>query len=204
MADWFVAPALEQLRDDVNEAFPNRDKASDGAVGDTSHAARKSDHNPDYDAPGRSRGIVRAIDIDISPDGRADADLRTMVLQAAIGDPRVWYVISNGIIYSRTSSWVPRAYTGSNPHDKHVHVSLNGANGVPGDPGNFDRSPWLVTPDPPAPPPRASLGAVFDHAIEDVRRSLRWHRRKGHKRVVARLTRNLAQLKATRQDFPRK
>ncbi len=34
------------LRNQVNRAFPNRDRRSDGWVGDSSHSARKSDHNP--------------------------------------------------------------------------------------------------------------------------------------------------------------
>ena len=44
---WRLARALEQLRSQVNEKWPNRSKNSDGSIGDTSHAARPSDHNPD-------------------------------------------------------------------------------------------------------------------------------------------------------------
>lgn len=140
---YFLAPALVQLRSEVDKKFPNRDRASDGWIGDASHAARPSDHNPCWSCGGRSNGIVRAIDIDISPDGRPNRDLRRMVIRAAISDPRTWYVISNGVIYSRTNDFRPVRYTGSNPHTMHVHISLNGANGVPGDPGNFDTSPWF-------------------------------------------------------------
>lgn len=155
MAEYFLAPGLVKLRDEVNERYPNRDKTSDGWIGDTSHAARKSDHNPDWD----DDGIVRALDIDISPDGRADADLRADVLKAAVGDPRVWYVISNGKIYSRTYNWVPRVYTGSNPHDKHVHVSLLGGSG--GDKsGNFDTSDWFKKPKPRPKPQRDTAPRV--------------------------------------------
>lgn len=124
MSTYFLAPALVTLRDEVDARFPNRDRASDGWIGDPSHAARPSDHNPDWSAGGHFTGIVRAIDIDISPDGRPDLDLRTELLKAAIGDDRVWYVISNGIIYSRTYGWAAHRYTGSNPHDHHVHISL--------------------------------------------------------------------------------
>lgn len=143
MSEYFLAPALVQLRDEVNTKFPNRDKSSDGWIGDTSHAARPSDHNPDWD----DDGIVRAIDIDISPDGRPDLDLRSQILKVTIGDPRVWYVISNGKIYSRTYGFSPRAYTGSNPHNLHVHISLNGANGLDKS-GNFDTRPWFDEPKP--------------------------------------------------------
>jgi hypothetical protein len=148
---FFLAPALVKLRDEVNVRFPNRDKASDGWIGDASHQAAKSDHNPCWSCSGRYNGIVRAIDIDISPDGRPNVDLRKQLLKVTVGDPRVWYVISNGVIYSRTSGFAPRAYTGVNGHFAHVHVSLNGANGL--DPsGNFDMSPWFPLAQPEEPP----------------------------------------------------
>ena len=142
MNTFFLAPALVQLRDEVNARYPDRDTASDGWIGDASHAARPSDHNPCWSCSGRYNGIVRAIDIDITPDGRPNIDLRRHLLRNVVGDPRVWYVISNGKIYSRTYGWVARTYTGSNPHTAHVHISLNGANGI--DPsGNFSTAPWF-------------------------------------------------------------
>lgn len=126
---FYLAPALAQLRTEVNRLFPKRDKSSDGWIGDSSHQARKSDHNPDWHS--RPPGVVRAFDFDINPDGRPDLDLRTLVLDNTIGDPRVHYVISNGRIYSRTYGWQARVYTGSNPHNAHVHVSLRGADMAP-------------------------------------------------------------------------
>jgi len=47
-----------QLRDQIDTWFPDRRTASDGWYGDSRHATRKSDHNPD------ANGWVRAIDID--------------------------------------------------------------------------------------------------------------------------------------------
>ena len=131
MSTYYLAPALAALRTEVNERYPQRDHASDGWIGDTSHQARPSDHNPDWSAD----GVVRALDIDIAPDGDPDTDLATLLVQSLIGDPRVWYVIHKfpdkpSTIWSRTHDWEPRAYTGSNPHDKHVHVSIQGANGL--------------------------------------------------------------------------
>ena len=118
---FYLVPALVALRNEVNARFSHRDKSSDGWIGDASHAARKSSHNPDW-AHG---GAVRAIDVDIDDNDPA-AELRLLVVEAARHDRRVWYVISNGVIYSRTFGFAPRKYTGSNGHFKHVHVSVVG------------------------------------------------------------------------------
>lgn len=111
---YYLAPSLVQLRDEVNARWPNRDQRSDGWIGDASHQARPSDHNPDYG----SGGVVRAIDID---DSGID---RVKLLNEVVGDPRVWYVISHGKIYSVTYGWRASAYTGSNSHHEHVHISI--------------------------------------------------------------------------------
>jgi hypothetical protein len=111
---YFLAASLVQLRNEVNASNPNRDKSSDGWVGDTSHQARVSDHNPDYSAG----GIVRAIDVD-----RDGIDPYRLV-QVACRDSRVEYVIFERKIYERGRGFAPIAYNGSNPHDKHVHISL--------------------------------------------------------------------------------
>lgn len=138
---YFLAPALVQLRDEVNEHFPRRDKTSDGWIGDPSHAARVSDHNPDWNDTGRTYGIVRAIDVDID-DNNPGRDLRRELLNACVGDPRVWYVISNGIIYSSTYGFAARRYTGANGHFAHLHVSLRHRV------GEFDTRRWLTDPAP--------------------------------------------------------
>lgn len=116
---WRLAPSLAALFAEINTEWPKRDRSSDGSVGDTAHQARKSEHNPNADpADDVPDGMVTAIDID--KDG---LDVKRL-LDALIGDPRVWYVIWNRKIYSRNHSWVGRVYTGSNPHTGHVHVSL--------------------------------------------------------------------------------
>lgn len=114
MADWHLAASLVALRTEINRRWPNRDKTSDGSIGDASHAARKSDHNPDWNAG----GVVRAIDVD------KDGINVQQLLDATIGDDRVAYVIWNRHIYSRTYGWREQDYTGSNPHDKHIHISI--------------------------------------------------------------------------------
>jgi len=114
---YFLSPALVRLRSEVNALWPGRSKASDGWIGDTSHAARKSDHNPDYSAG----GIVRAIDV--TNDGiNVDA-----FISSVIRDARCRYVISRGRIWTRESGWQP--YTGPNGHHHHVHVSVRTGGG---------------------------------------------------------------------------
>lgn len=112
---YFLAPSLIQLRNEINAAHPSRDKTSDGWIGDASHAARASDHNPDYAAG----GIVRAIDVD--KDG---IDVNRL-LQICFAHPTwVEYVIWNYGIYTVQNGFRRAAYNGSNPHDKHVHISI--------------------------------------------------------------------------------
>lgn len=111
----YRAPCLEVLVREVNARWPNRDRASDGWIGDTSHQARPtSDHNP---APPVT-GVVRAQDID------KDGINMNAVLNAVVGDHRVQYVIFNGSWCGRDTGWAWRPYYGTNPHDKHVHISI--------------------------------------------------------------------------------
>jgi len=115
---YYLAPALVALRAQINATYPGRDRTSDGWIGDTSHAARKSDHNPDWAAG----GIVRAIDVD--EDGIPAASL----VSAIIADPRVAYVIYEGRIWENPSAFPGRGYwrpySGINPHNHHFHVSV--------------------------------------------------------------------------------
>lgn len=149
---YFLAASLVQLRNEINAAHPNRDKSSDGWVGDTSHQARVSDHNPDYSAG----GIVRAIDVD--RDGINTARL----LQVACGDSRVEYVIFERKIYQRNRNFVPLAYTGSNPHDKHMHISLRHTAAAAGG------GAWGYSGGGGAPAPAPSGGASFEAVVAGV------------------------------------
>ena len=186
MSEFFLAPALVELRAELDKVFPSRDKSSDGWIGDASHAAHVSDHNPCWPCGGRSHGIVRAIDVDNNGRLGQITPVVTKTLEATIGDPRVWYVIWNGKIYSRTYGWSPRVYTGASPHLEHVHVSLNGANGVPGDPGNFDTSSWGITGT--RGPRPARLPAV---SLADVQRAARRNHPEDHPVQVRRVQRAL-------------
>lgn len=120
---WRVARSLLTLRDQINAAFPNRSKLSDGTIGDAAHATTNSDHNPwvkDGDM-----GVVTALDITHDPDDGCDCNKIVNALVAS-RDKRIKYVIWNGRIISSTiSPWVWRTYTGSNQHNKHFHLSVN-------------------------------------------------------------------------------
>lgn len=112
---WTLAPALIVLRSQINAAFPNRSKASDGAVGDTAHSTRTSDHNPGPD------GVVEAIDVTHDPKN-FDAHRWVREVLVKSGDKRIKYVISRGEIWNPSKGW--RKYKGLNPHDQHVHISV--------------------------------------------------------------------------------
>lgn len=154
MADrWHLAPSLVALRDEANRRWPNRDRTSDGSVGDVSHQARSSDHNPDWNAPGARRGIVRAYDLDEDLDGdRTDRgpELAAWVNHlVATRDPRVAYIIYEGrIVSSSIAPWTWRPYSGVNAHRKHVHVSIRHTVAA-----EQNVSPWFPpVPAPPSPP----------------------------------------------------
>jgi hypothetical protein len=114
---WRVAKSLLHLRDQVNAAFPNRSKSDDGTIGDDRHAATHSEHNPD------ANGVVRAMDITHDPKNGFDSYKFADELKAS-GDTRIYYVISNRRIWNPTISPNWRPYSGSNAHDRHVHISV--------------------------------------------------------------------------------
>lgn len=120
-----LCKAGQQLREQFDDTFPDRDRRSDGWVGDTRHAARPSDHNPD-----RTTGLVRAIDVDRDVSGGAKPDLMPDIadqirLAAKAGDKRIAYVIFDGRIASSRMGWRWRKYRGGvNPHKHHMHVSF--------------------------------------------------------------------------------
>ena len=118
-----LCKAGQQLRLQVDDSFPDRDRTSDGWIGDTRHSARPSDHNPD------AAGIVRAIDIDRDLSGKAKPDLMPDLadqirLAAKRGDKRISYIIFDGRIASARFGFRWRKYRGSNPHKLHCHVSF--------------------------------------------------------------------------------
>ena len=118
-----LCKAGQQLRLQVDDSYSDRDRTSDGWIGDTRHQARPSDHNPD------AEGIVRAIDIDRDLSGKAKPDLMPdladqLRLCAKRGDKRISYIIFDGRIASSKKAWAWRTYTGSNKHNHHCHISF--------------------------------------------------------------------------------
>jgi len=124
-----LCAAGKQLRSQVDTWFPDRRTTSDGWVGDSRHAARKSDHNPD--------GIwVRAIDVDsrLCASEGISADLADQIRIAAKTDKRISYVIHNAKIASKVLGWRWRKYNGINPHIKHIHISFTKLGDLDGKP----------------------------------------------------------------------
>lgn len=117
---WRLAGSLVELRHEFDEAHPNRPKQSDGTLGDTAHAARTSDHNPDAD------GIVRAWDCTAIDESKPHPLAEFLLAKR---DPRTKYVISQGRMFASYSTstrkaWTWGPYTGANGHFHHCHVSV--------------------------------------------------------------------------------
>lgn len=124
---WRNCRASVQLAAELNALWPNRDKTSDGTVGNTAHIDAgwtSSDHNPWVVVDGE--GVVRARDID--EDGIDALWLAEWLrLRGLAGDPRLaggGYVIYEGRITTPDfTGWKP--YTGPNAHSIHIHVSFS-------------------------------------------------------------------------------
>ncbi|MFM7695620.1 MAG: hypothetical protein ACKO6G_02970 [Vulcanococcus sp.] len=125
-----LCAAGKEMRNAFDTWFPSRRTASDGWLGDSRHAARKSDHNPD------KFGWVRAVDIDsrLCASEGISADLADQIRIAGKTDKRISYVIHNGKIASKVLGWRWRKYNGINPHIKHLHCSFTKLGDLDGKP----------------------------------------------------------------------
>lgn len=118
----FLCAAGKRLRAQIDARFPDRDKASDGWIADESHPST-SDHSPDL-----STGVVRAIDVDedlLGPLYRDNEIADRLVSElVASRDERLRYLIFESQIWSASSGWSARRYSGSNAHAHHIHISF--------------------------------------------------------------------------------
>lgn len=123
------APACKALLWQAELLWPNRSTASDGICASPKHTQQNptSDHE-----------IGNAADLTHDPVNGCDAHAIAERLKAS-GDPRIKYVISDGRIWNPAKSPNWRAYTGSNPHTKHIHVSIHAHL-------RDDVSAWALTP----------------------------------------------------------
>lgn len=142
MPSWHLAGSLVQLRREVDDAFPNRSTISDGTIGDAAHSSRESDHNPD------ALDIVRAWDCTRDVQDGIDVAENLAEFLRAKRDPRIKYVIFRRRIFSSSiKPWEWRPYDGPNPHDHHVHISVEPhPTGDDGRPWHYDPKGDLVTP----------------------------------------------------------
>lgn len=171
---WRVARSLDVLLTEINERAPKRNKVSDGSIGDAAHASRSSDHNPWVkDASGT--GVVRARDFTHDPAGGLDCNWLAAEVASLLGNhPALTngaYVIWNRRIIStdrKGEGW--RAYTGSNGHTQHCHVSV-------GTSGYDTTAPWLVPK--PAPKPAGPTKAQRKKARQKLENVAAWLDRRG-------------------------
>ena len=105
--------------------WPKRKKLSDGLLPSLAHQLQSpnSDHNT---------GL--AVDLTHDPDNGVDCGV---IFEKLKEDQRVKYLIFKGKIWSKDKAKLGnRKYTGSNPHNKHLHISIN-------DDSANDTSPWF-------------------------------------------------------------
>jgi hypothetical protein len=134
------APALLTLLRQINDTWPEREKAWDGIMGDAAHQARVSDHN-----------LGDALDVTRGADDKSPP--LEQLAEALLRDPRVHYTIFDRKIRNlEFEDGAARPYDGVNPHDHHMHVSVHHDK-------RDDTGPWDL----------AVLDAVEQKAAREVR-----------------------------------
>jgi hypothetical protein len=120
-----ATPAAIAVLRQATAISPSRKKASDGLLPSAAHIKQSpsSDHNTGY-----------AVDLTHDPKNGIDC---TDIFEKLKEDKRVKYLIFQGKIWSKEKAKQGnRDYTGSNPHNKHLHISINDGMGN-------DTSPWF-------------------------------------------------------------
>jgi len=120
-----ASPAAIAVLRQATALFPKRKKLSDGLLPSLAH--RKASPNSDHNT-----GL--AVDLTHDPDNGVDC---AIIFEKLKEDERVSYLIFNKKIWSRQyAKSGNRPYSGSNPHTRHLHISINA------DKAN-DTSPWF-------------------------------------------------------------
>ena len=120
-----ASPAAIAVLRQATALWPKRKKLSDGLLPSLAHqkASPNSDHNT---------GL--AVDLTHDPKGGVDC---AIIFEKLKEDIRVNYLIFDGKIWSRIRRKEGnRKYSGSNPHNKHLHISIDRAYAN-------DTSPWF-------------------------------------------------------------
>ena len=117
-----ATPAAIAVLRQATAISPNRAKASDGLLPSAAHINQNpnSDHNTGFA-------------VDLTHDTAHGIDCHEMYMNLKT-DKRVKYLIFKGLIWSAEKG--DRPYTGSNPHNKHLHISIEDNRGD-------DTSPWF-------------------------------------------------------------
>lgn len=120
-----ATPAAVAVLRQATALSPKRKKISDGLLPSKAHLKQ----NPDSD---HNTGL--AVDLTHDPDNGIDC---AVIFEKLKEDKRVAYMIFKGKIWSRQqSNGGNRNYLGTNPHNKHIHISLNSSL-------SNDTSPWF-------------------------------------------------------------
>jgi len=120
-----ATPAAIAVLRQATAIKPLRMKASDGLLPSKAHIHQNptSDHNTGY-----------AVDLTHDPKRGIDC---FDIFEKLKEDERVKYLIFQGKIWSKErAKQGNRVYSGSNPHNKHLHISINDGMGK-------DTSPWF-------------------------------------------------------------
>jgi hypothetical protein len=120
-----ATPAAVAVLRQATALAPKRKKASDGLLPSAAHlkASPTSDHNT---------GL--AVDLTHDPKNGIDC---AVIFEKLKEDARVSYLIFDSKIWSAEKAELGnRGYAGSNPHTKHMHISINDGHGN-------DTSPWF-------------------------------------------------------------
>ena len=123
-----ATPAAIAVLRQATALRPKRKKASDGLLPSKAHLIQNStsDHNTGYA-------------VDLTHDMEHGINCFEIYLKLK-KDPRVKYLIFRGLIWSVING--EKAYNGSNPHDKHLHISIKENSGNNTKPW----FPWLGEP----------------------------------------------------------